>query len=74
MGEHQTKIWLKMLLFVVFIVAGVILLVYASFSLGVCDGGGCHRIFANDLGIPGILAIVVGVVGLFWLFITKWSR
>ena len=74
MDEHQAKIWLKISLFSVFIVAGVILLVYASFSLIVFDGGGSHRVFVNEFGAPGILAIVVGAVGLFWLLITKWSR
>lgn len=75
MEDRGTKTLFKTLPFIVLIVLGAILLVYASFTLGVCPNPGtCHRIFANELGVPGILAIVVGVVGLFWLFITKWSR
>jgi hypothetical protein len=74
MDERQTKMWLKISLFVVLIVAGAILIFYASFSLIVFDGSGGHRVFANEFGVPGILAIVVGVVGLFWLFIIKLPR
>ena len=74
MDEHQTKPWLKKSLFVVLIVAGAILLVYASNSLIVFDGGGGHRVFVNEFGVPGILAIVVGAVGLFWSFIIELPR
>jgi TRAP-type mannitol/chloroaromatic compound transport system permease small subunit len=74
MDDHRSRIWLKIILYCVFIVAGVILVIYASFSLIVFDGSGSHRVFVNEFGVPGILAIVVGLVGLFWLSITKWSR
>ena len=74
MGGNESRIWLKILLYCAFIVAGVVLLIYASFSLIVFDGGGSHRVFVNEFCVPGILAIVVGAVGLFWLLITKWSR
>ncbi len=62
---------LKLVPFIALIVVGVVLLILASFTLLVCDISGCHRVFAAELGIPGIFAIIVGVAGLFFVRIAK---
>jgi hypothetical protein len=47
--------------FVVLLAAGVVLLVFASMS----NYGDGELIFYLPLGIPGILAILAGLIGIF---------
>jgi hypothetical protein len=70
MEYRKAKLLFLMLPFLVLIVVGGILVLFASTSFWE-EGRG--TVFYNPLGVPGILAIVVGVTGLFLLFITKWS-
>lgn len=61
----------KLVPLVVLIIVGLILFIYAAFSLGVCDGEGCHMIFAVALALPDVLATFAGALDLFFLSITK---
>jgi hypothetical protein len=68
MDYGRTKLLLLILPFLVLIVVGAVAVLLASTTIGV-EGEG--TIFYTPLGIPGIIAIVVGLAGLLFLRLTK---
>ncbi len=61
MNERSARLAFVLAPLVVLIAAGVVLLVFASMSIW-ADG---ERIFYLPLGIPGILAVLAGGIGIF---------
>ena len=68
MEYRKAKLLFLMLPFVVLTVAGAIAVLLASTTV-VEEGKG--TIFYNPMGVPGIIAIIVGLAGLLLLRLTK---
>jgi hypothetical protein len=68
MDHGKAKLLFLMLPFLVITVVGAIAVLLASTTFGVSGEG---TIFYTPLGVPGILAIIVGLVGLLLLRLTR---
>jgi len=68
MDYGKAKLLFMMLPFMALVVAGAILVFFAATVFGE-EGRG--RVFENSLGVPGIIAIIVGLAGLLLLRLTK---
>lgn len=68
MDYRKAKLLFLTLPFLVLIVVGAVAVLYASTVFGVSGEG---TIFYTPLGVPGILAIIVGLAGLLLLGLTK---
>jgi len=68
MDYGKAKLLFLMLPLLVLTVVGAVLVLYASTAFGV-EGKG--TIFYNPLGVPGIIAIIVGLAGLLLLRLTR---
>jgi len=66
--HEKAKLLFMMLPFMAFVVAGAILVFFAA---TVFSEEGRGRVFENSLGVPGILAVLIGLAGLLLL---KFSR
>lgn len=65
----------KQLLTILLVVCGAILLTLAWFThYESANPGTTHPVFAEELGIPGILLIVIGASGIFWTVIAERHR
>jgi len=64
MNYEKAKLLLLMLPFLVITIVGLVLVLYASICFGV-EGKG--TVFYDPLGVPGILAVLIGIVGLLLL-------
>lgn len=68
MDERSAKLAFKLVPFVILLIAGVVLLLFASMTVMIAGEG---MIFYLPLGIPGILAVLVGVIGISLVALTK---
>jgi hypothetical protein len=68
LDERSAKLAFKLVPFVALLIAGVWLLVLASATVGI-DGEG--TIFYPPLGIPGIVAVLGGAIGIFLVALTR---
>ncbi len=68
MDYRKTKMLFLMVPFLVLTIAGAIAVLLASTTVMVAGKG---TIFYDPLGVPGIIAIIVGLAGLLLLRITK---
>lgn len=68
LDERSAKFAFKLVPFVVLLIAGAVLLVFASMSLMIAGEG---MIFYLPLGIPGVLAVLVGAIGILLVTLTK---
>ena len=64
MDEQKARLLFMMLPFVTLVVAGAILVFFAATVFG---EDGRTRVFENSLGVPGILAILIGLLALLLL-------
>jgi hypothetical protein len=64
MDEQKARLLFMMLPFMALVVAGAILVFFAATVFG---EGGRGRVFENSLGVPGILAILIGLLALLLL-------
>lgn len=67
MDEQSAKLAFKLAPFAVLLMAGVILLVFASTTI-VAEG---ETKFYLPLGVPGILATLASVIGIYLVALTK---
>ena len=69
MDYEKTKLLFLMVPFLVITIVGLVLILYASTSFGE-EGKG--TVFYNPLGVPGILAVLIGLAGILLLkFVRK---
>lgn len=68
LDERTAKLAFKLVPFVILLIAGTVLLVFASMSVMIPGEG---MIFYLPLGIPGILAVLVGIIGVFLIALTR---
>jgi hypothetical protein len=68
MDYGKAKLLFLMLPFLVLTVVGAFAILLASTTFGVSGEG---TVFYTPLGVPGILAIIVGLAGLLLLGLTK---
>jgi hypothetical protein len=68
MDYGKAKLLFLMLPFLVLIVVGAIAVLLASTTFGIAGEG---TIFYTSLGVPGVIAIIVGLTGLLLLRLTK---
>jgi len=68
MDYEKAKLLFMMLPFMALVVAGAILVFFAA---TVFSEEGRGRVFEDSLGVPGIIAIIVGLAGLLLLRLTK---
>jgi len=68
MDYEKAKLLFLMLPFMALVVAGAILVFFAA---TVFSEEGRGRVFEDSLGVPGIIAIIVGLAGLLLLRLTK---
>jgi len=68
MDYGKAKLLFMMLPFMALVVAGAILVFFAA---TVFSEEGRGRVFEDSLGVPGIIAIIVGLAGLLLLRLTK---
>jgi hypothetical protein len=61
---EKAKLLFLMMPFLVLTIVGFVLVLYASTAFGE-EGKG--TVFYNPLGVPGILAVLIGLVGLLLL-------
>jgi uncharacterized membrane protein len=64
MDHERAKLLFLMMPFLVITVVGLVLVLYASTSFSE-EGKG--TVFYNPLGVPGILAVLIGLAGLLLL-------
>ena len=64
MDHENAKLLFMMLPFMALVVAGAILVFFAA---TVFSEEGRGRVFENSLGVPGILAVLIGLAGLLLL-------
>lgn len=64
MDHEKAKLLFMMLPFMALVVAGAILVFFAA---TVFSEEGRGRVFENSLGVPGILAVLIGLAGLLLL-------
>jgi len=62
--HEKAKLLFLMMPFLVLTIVGFVLVLYASTAFGE-EGKG--TVFYNPLGVPGILAVLIGLVGLLLL-------
>jgi hypothetical protein len=62
--HEKAKLLFMMLPFMALVVAGAILVFFAA---TVFSEEGRGRVFENSLGVPGILAVLIGLAGLLLL-------
>jgi hypothetical protein len=67
LNERTAKLAFKLVPFVILLIAGAILLLFASMSLMI-DG---ERVFEPYLGTAGIVALIVGFIGILMIALTK---
>ena len=67
MSERRAKMAFKLVPFVALLIAGAILLLFASMSL-TADG---ERVFEPFLGTAGIVAVIVGFIGILMIALSK---
>jgi len=64
MDYEKTKLLFLMVPFLAIIIVGSVLILYASTAFGE-EGKG--TVFYNPFGVPGILAVLIGLAGLLLL-------
>ena len=67
MNERTAKLAFKLVPFVTLLIVGAILLLFASMSI-VADG---ERVFEPYLGTAGVVAVIVGFIGILMIALTK---
>ncbi len=67
MDERSSRLAFKLVPFVALLVAGAILLVFASTTIW-AEG---ETIFYLPLGIPGIIAVLAGAIGMSLVALTR---
>ncbi|MDH3364586.1 MAG: hypothetical protein OEM29_01055 [Thermoplasmata archaeon] len=67
MNERTAKLAFKLVPFVTLLIAGAIMLLFAS----LCFLRGGERVFEPYLGTAGIVAVMVGFIGILMIALTK---
>lgn len=64
MDERKARMLFMMLPFIALVVVGAILVLFSATVFSEEESG---RVFENSLGVPGILAILIGLIALLLL-------
>jgi hypothetical protein len=67
LNDRTKKLAFKLVPFVALLIAGTIMLMFASTVIGV----GSERVFEPYLGTAGVVAIIVGLIGILMIALTK---